>query len=110
MSASSPILFHLPVYCDCYELVFFVIFELNDPMAGASKLSPAARLVRVLLDSGISAIIHRELDGFKALTASAANGNGLALHDHVRIAHHLGRYQFKEFSVRRLHTLSISLG
>ena len=48
-------------------------------MSGASELSPAARLIGILFDGGVSVPVNREGNGAEVMSAGTAHGNPKAV-------------------------------
>ena len=61
-----------------HEFVCVDVFELHNLVAVAGQLSPAARLVGILLDGLVLVTVNLEGDGAKAMSAGATYWHALA--------------------------------
>ncbi len=67
------------------------VAELDDPVAFAGELSPAARLLRILFDRLVGLASGVEADGAQPLRAGARDGKALPFHGDGLGVGHLGR-------------------
>jgi len=82
-SRSPSVHLHLPIYRYRNEVVGLSLLELHDLVTIAGELAPAARLVGVLLDGFVVAVVHLEADTSQPPGAGTPHVESLASDFHI---------------------------
>jgi hypothetical protein len=82
-SRSISVHLHPPIYRYRNEAVGLSVLELHDLVTIAGELAPAARLIGVLLDGFVVAVVHLEADTSQSPGAGAPHAEALATDFHI---------------------------
>jgi len=86
---AAPVDRYHAIHRNRHELVRLHFLKLDDLMSAPGKLTPTARLIRVLLNRFVLGSPYGEGHRPEALLAGAADGEPLAPHLNLVSAHHL---------------------